>query len=130
MNRFATMTFLCLLISSPAAVRAACGPAADEERLSTEAGKIIVDRYRRQVEAEAAIDHETAQRLVGLLFDLETGEPLALPEDVMAQHRRDVAYFAKVLRREASERKAAADEFFRNAKTCDGKPLLPEPVPH
>lgn len=88
---------------------ASCGEPDTAAGVSPEAQKIIWEGELRKVELSAAIDRETAQRLLGRLFDLESGKPRQLPAKLRAQYRRDAEYFAAKLRREANEERSAAE---------------------
>jgi hypothetical protein len=72
----------------------------------------------KKVEAGAAIDRETAQNLLSRLFDMKTGKLKVLSPEREAQFRQDAEYFSAKLRREALEKRAAAEAILAKAQTC------------
>lgn len=68
--------------------------------------RIIQRQHLKKAEAEAAIGKETAQLLMGRLFDLKTGKPLVLPDGQKQGYSADAAFFAKFLHDEAAAEQA------------------------
>lgn len=116
-----TLIFLCLAVSAASEVSAQCGEPASQDGVSREALDIIARAELRKVEANAEIDHETAQELLGRLFDLETGELKTLPLQQEAQYQRDAKYFSTKLRKEADEANARAKATLKKIVPCPAR---------
>lgn len=101
------------------ALSAECGVPSLQDQISDEASRIIWRQKMKKIEAEAAIDKETSQLLLGRLFNLETGNRLPLPEEVERQYSLDAKYFAETLRSEAAAKRTSAETTFGRIKPCD-----------